>query len=130
MTTINTDALEKTVAALEQGLQDYAQYPILIVRDGVIQRFEVAMDTARQTVLRILKELFFIEEANARKDTFREAAKLGLVADAEAWIGYVNARNSTSHTYNSTIAEQVFAQIPAFVADAYDLIKRIKPHVA
>lgn len=130
MTTINTDALEQTVAALEQGLQDYAQYPLLIVRDGVIQRFEVAMDTARQTVLRLLKELFFIEEANARKDTFREAAKLGLIADAEAWIGYVNARNSTSHTYNSSIAEQVFAQIPAFVADAYDLIKRIKPHVA
>ena len=88
------------------------------------------MDTARQTLLRILKEVFFIEEASAQKDTVREAAKLGLIADAEAWIGYVNARNSTSHTYNSTVAEQVFKQVPAFILDAHDLIKRLKPHVA
>jgi nucleotidyltransferase substrate binding protein (TIGR01987 family) len=130
MDEINLDALEQSVAALDDGLQEYALYPVLIARDGVIQRFEVAMDVARQTVLRILKEVFFIEEAVARKDTFREAAKLGLIADAEAWIGYVNARNSTSHTYNSKKAQYVFAQVPAFLPDAYDLIKRLKPHVA
>jgi len=130
MNTINLDALEQSVAVLEEGLKEYAQYPILVARDGVIQRFEVAMDTARQTLLRILKEVFFIEEASTRKDTVREAAKLGLIADAEAWIGYINARNSTSHTYNSTVAEQVFKQVPAFILDAHDLIKRLKPHVA
>ena len=130
MDTINLDALEQSVAVLEEGLKEYAQYPILVARDGVIQRFEVVMDTARQTLLRILKEVFFIEEASAQKDTVREAAKLGLIADAEAWIGYINARNSTSHTYNSTVAEQVFKQVPAFILDAHDLIKRLKPHVA
>lgn len=130
MDKISLDALEQSVAAVEEGLKEYAQYPVLVARDGVIQRFEVAMDTARQLLLRILKEIFFIEEAFARKDTVREAAQLGLIGDAEAWIGYVNARNSTSHTYNSTIAEQVFKQVPAFISDAHDLIKRLKPHVA
>ncbi|APW47506.1 HI0074 family nucleotidyltransferase substrate-binding subunit [Rhodoferax antarcticus] len=102
----------------------------LPVRDGVIQCFEIAMDVARQLTVRVLKEVFGRDEAPARKDTFREAAKLGLVADAEAWIGHVNARNRTSHTYDSEIAMPVFAHVPSFVPDAHDLLARLKPHAA
>jgi len=119
------------VAALEQGLVEYEQYPqLLTVRDGVIQRFEIAMDLSRQTLVRVLKELFGLEEAAATKDTFREAAKLGLIADAEAWIGHLAARNRTSHTYDSAIAAQVFANVLIFVPDVRDLLQRLEPHVA
>lgn len=128
---ISLEALDLATTALEQGLLEHSQYPqLLTVRDGVIQRFEIAMDVSRQLVVRVLKEVFDIEEAVARKDTFREAAKLGLVADAEAWIGHVNARNRTSHTYDSEIANQVFAHIPSFLPDVRDLQQRLKKHVA
>ena len=128
---ISLNALELSFGALEQGLLEQAQYPhLLTARDGVIQRFGIAMDVSRQLTVRVLKEVFDVEEAPARKDTFREAAKLGLVADAESWIGHVNARNRTSHTYDSEIARQVFAHVPSFVPDAHDLLKRVKPHVA
>ncbi len=131
MSELSVNALELSLAALEQGLQENQQYPhLLTTRDGVIQRFEIAMDVSRQLTLRVLREVFGMEEAVARKDTFREAAKLGLVADAEAWIGHVNALNRTSHTYDSEIATQVFAHIPSFVPDARDLLQRLKKHVA
>lgn len=130
MSQLSVNALELALSALEQGLQENQQYPFLLTtRDGVIQRFEIAMDVSRQLTLRVLREVFGMEEAVARKDTFREAAKLGLVADAEAWIGHVNARNRTSHTYDSEIATQVFAHIPSFVPDARDLLQRLKKHV-
>jgi len=131
MSQLSIKALELSVAALEQGLIEYEQYPqLLTVRDGVIQRFEIAMDVSRQILVRVLKEVFGLEEADARKDTFREAAKLGLIADAEAWLGHLAARNRTSHTYDSVIVAQVFAHTPAFLPDAQDLLKRLRPYAA
>lgn len=131
MSQLSIAALKLAVAALEQGLLEHDQYPqLLTVRDGVIQRFEITMDLSRQIVVRVLKEVFGLEETYAKKDTFREAAKLGLIADAEAWLGHIAARNRTSHTYDSAIADQVFSHVPEFLTDARDLLKRLAPHVA
>ena len=55
---------------------------------------------------------------------------MGLIADAEAWIGHINARNDTSHTYDNAKANLVFASIPGFLPDARDLLARLKNAVA
>lgn len=131
MSELSFEALELSIAALEQGLVEHEQYPqLLTVRDGVIQRFEITMDVSRQLMIRVLKDVFFLDAASAQKDTIREAAKFGLIADAEAWMGHLAARNRTSYTYDSEIADQVFAHIPSFLPDARDLYKRLLPHVA
>lgn len=131
MSELSIEALRLAIAALEQGLIEHEQYPqLLTVRDGVIQRFEIAMDVSRQLMIRVLKEVFSLDAASAQKDTIREAAKFGLIADAEAWMGHLAARNRTSHTYDSEIADQVFAHIPSFLPDARDLFKRLLPYVA
>lgn len=131
MSELRFDALELAIAALEQGLREHEQYPqLLTVRDGVIQRFEIAMDVSRQLMIRVLKNVFSLDAASAQKDTIREAAKFGLIADAEAWMGHLAARNRTSHIYDSAIAEQVFAHIPSFLPDARDLLQRLRIHAA
>lgn len=131
MSELSFEALELSIAALEQGLIEHEQYPqLLTVRDGVIQRFEIAMDVSRQLMIRVLKEIFSLDAASAQKDTIREAAKFGLIADAEAWMGHLAARNRTSHTYDSEIAEQVFSHIPSFLPDARDLLQRLRTHAA
>lgn len=131
MSEISIEALKLAIAALEQGLSEHEQYPqLLTVRDGVIQRFEIAMDVSRQLMIRVLKEVFLLDAASAQKDTIREAAKFGLIADAEAWMGHLASRNRTSHTYDSAIADQVFAHIPSFLPDARDLYQRLLRHAA
>jgi nucleotidyltransferase substrate binding protein (TIGR01987 family) len=136
MSEISLDALQLAVKAVEDGLDDYRfaeeekSRLLLSVRDGVIQRFEVAMDLSRQLLVRILKEKYFLEEAAAKKDTFREAAQLGMIADAETWLGLLRARNSTSHTYDSEIAKEVFTQVPIFLDHSLDLLTRLPKHVA
>jgi nucleotidyltransferase substrate binding protein (TIGR01987 family) len=131
MSELSFAALELATAALEQGLKEHEQYPqLLTVRDGVIQRFEITMDVSRQLMIRVLKEVFSLDAASAQKDTIREAAKFGLIADAEAWMGHLAARNRTSHTYDSEIAEQVFSHIPSFLPDAKDLLQRLRTHAA
>ena len=124
-------ALEKAIAVLEEGLLEHAQYPqLLTVRDGVIQRFEVAVDVSQKLMKRVLLDVFKMEPARVQKNTTREAASMGLIADAEAWIGHINARNETSHTYDSAKANQVFQTIPGFLPDARDLLARLKNAVA
>lgn len=124
-------ALEKAIAVLEEGLLEHAQYPqLLTVRDGVIQRFEVAVDVSQKLMRRVLLDVFSIDAARVQKNMAREAASMGLIADAEAWIGHINARNETSHTYDSAKADQVFQTIPGFLPDARDLLARLKNAVA
>lgn len=128
---LNFDALEKAIAVQEDGLLEHAQYPqLLTVRDGVIQRFEVAVDVSQKLMKRVLLDVFSIDAARVQKNTAREAASMGLIADAEAWIGHINARNETSHTYDSAKANQVFQTIPGFLPDARDLLARLKNAVA
>ena len=49
------------------------------------------------------------------RDTLREAFRLGLVADGEAWMLMIQDRNLTSHTYNRGTA----IEIGAHIRDAY-----------
>lgn len=124
---LSFEALELAIAALEQGLREHEQYPqLLTVRDGVIQRFEIALDVSQKLMKRVLRDIYNIEPARIAKNTAREAAEMGLIADAEAWIGHIDARNDSAHTYDNEIAERVFQRIPAFLPDARALLVRLK----
>ena len=129
---ISLEALQLAITALEMGLTEHEQYPhLLTVRDGVIQRFEVAMDVSRQLVIRILKEKFGLDDTQANNKTFiREAAKYSLIVDVEAWFGHLKARNDSSHTYDAEVAAQVFERVPLFLSDVRDLYFRLEQHVA
>lgn len=127
MSELSFEALELSIAALEQGLVEHAQYPqLLTVRDGVIQRFEIALDVSQKLMKRVLRDIYKIEPARIAKNTVREASEMGLIADAEAWIGHIDARNDTAHTYDAGKAAQVFARIAVFLPDARDLLVRLK----
>lgn len=124
---LSFEALELAIAALEQGLREHEQYPqLLTVRDGVIQRFEIALDVSQKLMKRVLRDIYKLEPARIAKNTAREAAELGLIADTEAWIGHIDARNDTAHTYDNAIATRVFERIPMFLSDARDLLIRLK----
>jgi nucleotidyltransferase substrate binding protein (TIGR01987 family) len=135
MSEISLEALHLAVKSVEEALDDYRYAEetqsrlLLSVRDGAIQRFEVAMDLTRQLVIRVLKEKYDMDEASAKKGWIREAAKLGMIADAESWFGFLAARDRSSHTYDSEIAARVFDQIGDFLSNACDLLQRLPAHV-
>lgn len=136
MSEISLEALQLAVKAVEESLDDYhyaeeTQSRLLLsVRDGAIQRFEVAMDLTRQLVIRVLKEKYAMDEASAKKGWIREAAKLGMIADVESWFGFLSARDRTSHTYDAKTAAEVFGQIAEFLTHVRDLLQKLPSHVA
>ena len=132
MNSLNLESLEKAIEQLRSGItQSHADPENELLRDGVIQRFEYTMDLSWKMIQRYLKHIAQVEESviRTKKDLFREAGRLGLITNVEAWFGYYEARNETSHTYDPQIAEAVFKPAELFLPDAIILLKALK-HVS
>jgi nucleotidyltransferase substrate binding protein (TIGR01987 family) len=96
-----------------------------IVRDSVIQRFEFTVELSWKALQKFLKASG-ISEGLTPKNVFREAAKLNLVNDPEAWIKFIDDRNLSSHTYRESIAEKVYATAQKLPPFAEALLKALE----
>lgn len=100
-----------------------------VVRDATIQRFEYTYELAWKMIKRHLEWAEALDaDSLTRKDLFREAARIGLIADAEVWFDYHAARNLTSHTYDEAKAEEVYAAARSFAAEARKLLSKLEEH--
>ena len=129
MSRLSVAALEKALQNLEQGFDEAKQFPqLLTVRDGVIQRFEIAMDLSWKLMQRALKSVYGVEENDilSKKDIFRQAARYQLIENAETWFGHYEARNTTSHIYDGEAAGKVFERAKLFVTDARISLERMR----
>ena len=83
-----------------------------IIRDSAIQRFEYSYELGIKMLKRVLQEIepakISIDELGF-KDLIRLGAEKGLIKNPEAWFGYREARNITSHAYAEKKAEQIYA---------------------
>lgn len=91
-------------------------------QQGLIQGFEFTHELAWNVLKDYLEAQGFVGIIGSRNAT-REAFKNALVADGEVWMDMIKARNMTSHTYSTAIAQEIAADIlrrfyPAFEAMA------------
>jgi nucleotidyltransferase substrate binding protein (TIGR01987 family) len=128
MSPIRFDSLHSALDRLEEGFAEADAHPdLLIARDGVIQRFEIAMDLSWKLLQKALRASFDTEEREllTKKDIFRQGARFGLLDDPEVWFGHYEARNRTSHQYDSAEAERTYQRARAFLGDARALLAKL-----
>jgi len=115
---------EKAIASLKEVL---ALEKDDIIRDSAIQRFEYTYELAWKLMQRRLKEDVGREEVAAlsRKDLFRLAAEKKLISDPRPWFEYYEARNLTAHTYDESLAEEVYRAAARFIHDAESLFHEL-----
>ena len=104
---------EATVLADARALSNLEQ-------QGLIQGFEFTHELAWNVLKDYLEEQGFVGIIGSKNAT-REAFSNALIADGEAWMDMIKARNLTSHTYNTDIAQDIATDIlqrfyPAFKA--------------
>ena len=77
---------------------------------GLIKAFEYCFELGWNTLRDLLRR-----QGNATllgsRDTLREAFRLGLIRDGEAWMLMIQDRNLTSHTYNRATADAIAGNI-------------------
>ncbi len=87
-------------------------------RQGLIQCFEYTYELAWNT----LKD-FFEEQGESSilgsRDAFRLGFKRGLIENGETWMGMIESRVLTSHTYNEDLAQAVAEKILAVYYDEF-----------
>lgn len=113
----------KALETLRRAVELAGQRPLSeLEQQGLIQGFEFTHELAWNVLKDFLEEQGFVGIIGSKNAT-REAFKSELLADGQVWMDMIKARNLTSHTYNTEIAEDIVKSIltrffPAFVAMA------------
>ena len=132
---LDTTSFRNAIAQLSSGLAEAQAEPRReLVRDGVIQRFEYTYELSHKFLRRFLEDTEPAPE-QLRSLSFPALIRLGserglLLNGWDVWSGYRTARGTTSHTYDSVKAAEVFARIPAFLEDARALLDAIERRLA
>ncbi len=119
--------VESLVADLQKALvklkEAVAAPDTELNRDATIQRFEFTFELSWKVMHAILVDNGI--ETYGPKNTFREAAKLGVIESPEEWFEFLQDRNLTTHKYDEATAERIYQTAKAFVAHAAKLLETI-----
>lgn len=120
---LKLNSAQKALTALHEVL-DFGDNAIL--RDAAIQRFEFTVEAVWKSLKLYLQEYEGII-VNSPKSVFREAFSVGLITQEETqeFLGMIEARNMTVHTYNEVLAIKIAGSIPSYHKLMNQLIGRI-----
>ena len=121
MASITFDPLKKALMFLEDILkQPFSVY----MRAGIVQCFENTFELSWKAMQRVLKQQGV--ETGSPMQVFRAAKKAGFIDDVNNWAALLKARNLTVHTYNDTVAQEVFEAAVNFPEAVHELIARLE----
>ena len=82
----------------------------LLVRDGLIKRYEIAYELA-WNLLKDYLDYEAVQGAVGSRSTIRLAINRGLVQNGNVWMDMVDSRNLAAHAYSGTIASDLVPTI-------------------
>lgn len=140
MAILDLSSLKKAVGLLEEGLEllpaglrlEDSGVGVLL-RDGLIQRFEFTYELAHKMLKRFL-ELSSASPQDIDRMAFQDLIRTGneqglLLGNWGDWKRYRQARTNTSHTYDVLRAMDVVALVPEFLAEVRFLLVRLEERV-
>ena len=121
------EALKIAFEIYDHNLLEESMPEKIVLRDGVIQRFEFTFELSWKMMKRYLEE-FGLEKVDGlnNRDLFRVGFEQGLLDDPEAWFHYLKMRNQSSHIYDAGKAAAVFASARQFQQAAQELLNRLE----
>lgn len=137
MTKLDLTAFKKAITQLEESLELYnsdlvRSHPKLILqmRAAAIQAFEFTYELCWKMLKRYL-EMTEPNPAEIGQMSFPDLIRTGcekglLLSELVVWKEYRKERGTTSHVYDQGKAKEVFAKIPAFLADAKYLFDKLQ----
>ncbi|MEA1992060.1 MAG: HI0074 family nucleotidyltransferase substrate-binding subunit [Thermodesulfobacteriota bacterium] len=89
--------------------------PSIVERDAAIQRFEYTFEAVWKAGKLFLREVEGLE-IGSPKGVMRSFLQVGLLAEDQTALGLsmVDDRNLTSHTYNESLADQIYGQLGTY----------------
>ncbi|OOR87903.1 nucleotidyltransferase [Moraxella caviae] len=101
---------QKAVQNLNTAVNQFGDTELDIIKEGIIQRFEIAHELAWKLLSDILKHEGHTDILGSRSAT-RLAFNLGLLDKGDVWLAMIESRNITVHAYNPDILQHEFNKI-------------------
>jgi|SRR5690242_3075930 len=79
-------------------------------KDGVIKRFEFTFELAWKTLQDKLNDEGYID-IKGPKPVIKQSFQDGTIANGQKWIEMFTDRNSSSHSYDESAAQEIFDRI-------------------
>jgi nucleotidyltransferase substrate binding protein (TIGR01987 family) len=95
-----------------------------LARDAAVKRFEFTFELSWKAIQRFLEGEG--TPCNSPKNCFKEAYKFGLVPDSPLWIRMIEDRNLTVHTYNESVAEEIYGRLSSYIPLFEELMESLK----
>ena len=98
------------------------------IRAGVVKHFEITYELSWKLMARWLNTNVASDTADGvtRRQLYRLSAAHKLISDVDRWMRHHDARNTTSHIYDSKKAQQVYEAVRGFTHDAWQLLKALE----
>lgn len=91
------------------------------LQDACIQRFEFCIELAWKVSIKKLGL-----DTKAPNPAIRDMAQNKLIEDTDTWFEFLAARNKTSHTYDESIAKEVYATAIKSITELEKLVLKLK----
>ena len=111
--------VKSRLAVARQALKTFDELDLAaqdpIIRDAAIQRFEYSFEATWKAAQAVLRAQFGVAAASP-KSVIRASLANGLMDEAQARraLAMVDHHNLTAHTYNVTLAEEIYAALPRY----------------
>lgn len=115
------DSFKKAVSNLAEAL---AAPKDELTRDAAIKRFELAFELSWKLLQRYLHDQGL--DCQSPKSCFQTGLSSGLIKDEPLVVTMINDRNSSVHTYNETLAEELFSRLPRYQNIFQGLIRALE----
>ena len=96
-----------------------------VVRDSAIQRFEFTFELLWKTLREYLRNKG-ADEAYFPRDVFKDAFRIGLIEEDDAWLDMLDDRNATSHIYKEEMADRIFSKFSSYLKLMKRLVNKLK----
>jgi nucleotidyltransferase substrate binding protein (TIGR01987 family) len=97
---------DRSVVLLREPLQGGIDSLSLLEKEGVVQRFEVALELAWKTLKDYLEHQGVAISPVTPRSVIKEAFSAKIIRDGQVWIDMLDHRNLLSHTYDRKVFEE------------------------
>ena len=105
------DSFRKALAALERSVAAAKERELNEMEEqGFVQSFEFTFELSWKLLKDYLESKGF-NDFHGSKDTYKLAFQEGIINDGESWMGMIDTRNRSSHTYEESIAKEIISLV-------------------
>lgn len=134
---LELSSLKKAVSSLDRASQfaaerlsdeNISEQESEVVKAAVIQNFEFTYELCWKFMKRWLETNLTpgMMDGITKKELFRYALENHLISDFYTWVEYHEMRNRTSHTYDSTIANEIYQKAKDFLKHSKELLSALE----